>query len=408
MGVRRGMASREAQLRPSERRDPHFALLAASMTEAFFLFMMMGYGPVYLRLYWHAPVLLASEAAALPSLATFVGSTAWGYGLRRWGVRRVAVVGLTGYVATAAAILAASTPIAYVVGVTLCTLLSSALAPATLAYLVRGRGMGARLAERLQWQSAGWLVGGVLGGYLFGLGRPVFLALMAVLGLAAAGSLVTVVQAADPEPRSVDGPPAVSSRLLPALWVLVVIPFFFAYAGNEGFFVNLGLYLHGLHVDPEWVGWTAAISTTLGWLAAKPSGRLADRLGGATLLGAVLAVYVAGYGAMAVLPWPPFVIAVLGLPLYPLLTLGAQRAAAERAHGAAQAAALGILNGVGGLATFLGGTLMGGVEARFGTISAPWVAAGLVLAAFMVLLGGRLVGRPTSDEPVAGPGRPIQ
>jgi MFS family permease len=401
MGVQRGMASREDQLRPSERRDPHFALLAASMTEAFFLFMMMGYGPVYLRLYWHAPVLLASEAAALPSLATFVGSTAWGYGLRRWGVRRVAVVGLLGYVATAAAIVAASSPAVYVAGVTAFTLLSSALAPATLAYLVRGRGMGARLAQRLQWQSAGWLGGGVLGGYLFGLGREVFPVLMAVLGLAAVGSLATVVQAADPEPGSDGGRPSVAARFLPALWALVVIPFFFAYAGNEGFFVNLGLYLHGLHVDPEWVGWTAAISTTLGWLAAKPSGRLADRLGGATLLGAVLAVYVAGYGTMALLSWPPLVIAILGLPLYPLLTLGAQRAAAERAHGAAQAAALGILNGVGGLATFLGGTLMGGVESRFGTSTAPWVAAGLVLAAFIVLLAGRVVGSAAPAEPVA-------
>ncbi len=392
MEVLPGTANRVGRRRLPDLREPRLALLVASLTEAFFLFMLMGYGPLYLHSHWHAPFLLASEGAALPSLATFAGSIAWGYLIRPLGLRRVAITGLAGYVLLGAAIWSVSTPVAYVAVVSALTLLSSALAPATLAYLIQsGGGVGARLAQRLQWQSGGWMTAGLAGGYLYGLGPRSFPFTMLVLGLLAGLALVGVARS---RAATASVPPwGLGHRArIPygALWLVVILPFFLAYAGNEGFFTNFGLYLHTLDIPPVWVGWTAAISTALGWMLAARAGRLADRVGGQRLLLAVLTGYGVTYGLMALSPWHAVSVALFSLPLYPLLTLGAQRAAAERVHGSAHGAVMGLLNGTSGLATFVGGTLLGGVETRLGPHWAPWGAAALVGLALALLLAARV------------------
>lgn len=359
------------------------ALLLASAIEAFFLLVLLGYGPLYLHQELHAGYFLASQAAALPALATFAGSMFWGQMARRSGLRALAVVGLLGYLALGAVIFVERTPLGYIVGVSAITLCSSALAPATLTLLTESGGnMGRRLAQRLQWQSSGWMMGGLLGGYIFDLSSHGYLDLMVGLSLGLAVPLFLVLKA----PASASMPTVVDPIdriVLPRtryglLIVLLVLPFFLAYSGNEGFFTNFGLYLSAIHISGAWVGWSAAISTGLGWILASRIGRWADQWGGKMLLTRVLLVYVIMYVMMSLVPWPVIVVGAFCLPLYPLLNIGVQRAVAESVPSQMHGAAMGMINGASGLATFVGGLLIGGVDETIGPHMMPWAAATLV------------------------------
>jgi len=166
------------------------------------------------------------------------------------------------------------------------------------------------------------------------------------------------------------------------------LPFFLAYAGNEGFFTNFGLYLKALHMPTAWVGWSAAISTGLGWAMASRVGRWADRFGGKPLLMRVLGVYTGMYLLMSLASSEVIVIMAFSLPLYPLLNVGIQRTVAESLPGHRHGGAMGIINGASGLATFGGSALMGSVSTVLGAHSMPWTAAflvfvGLVSAGFI-------------------------
>ena len=239
------------------------ALLAASAVEAFLLLMLLGYGPLYLHQAFHAPDVVASLGSAGPALATFVGSTLWGQRLRRAGIGAVARIGLAAYLATGLVAFFAPNAWVYIAGVTLATIFSSALAPATLTFLTyEGGSMGGRLAARLRWQSSGWMVGGLAGGYVQSLSPRAFPLILVILALLMTIPLIAMRSAPDIMLQPADTTGGHPSQL--GLIVLLVLPFFFAYAGNEGFFTNFGLYLHGLHVRTAWVGWSASISTALG------------------------------------------------------------------------------------------------------------------------------------------------
>ncbi len=382
----------------------HKALLAASALEAFFLLMLLGYGPLYLHQAFHAMDVVASLASAGPALATFVGSTLWGHRLHHVGIGRVARLGLLGYVATGAVALMAPDPVVYIVGVTVTTLFSAALAPAALTFLTQAGGeMGRRLADRLKWQSSGWMVGGAIGGYVQALATHAFPALLLALGLTMLVPFFAMRGQVDQAPG---GPTekAMDEPSLLGLTILLVLPFFLAYAGNEGFFTNFGLYLRGLHVSTSWVGWSAAISTGLGWVLATSIGRWADRFGGKSLLIRVLAGYALIYLTMSLSSSEVVVIVAFSLPLYPLLNIGIQRAVAESLPGDRHGGAMGIINGAAGLATFGGSVIMGAVDNFFGPRNMPWaaiacVAIGLILAS--ILYRSRKPVRPmgTPREP---------
>ncbi len=354
------------------------ALLIASAIEAFFLLVLLGYGPLYLRVSFHATDVVASLAAAAPALATFIGSTTWGHQVWRAGIRRMALVGLAGYVGMGLVIFSASGAVMYIAGVMLFTLLSSALAPVTLTLLTHeGGDMGRRLAMRLQWQSSGWMVGGLLGGYVDSLGPRAFPDMMLVLGLLMVAAALVVARA--PHMRVTIARDAEHEPTSPlGLTVLLVIPFFLAYAGNEGFFTNFSLYLHALHITAAWVGWSAAISTGLGWLMASSIGRWTDRIGGKKLLIRVLMVYAAMYLVMSLASSEVVVIVAFSLPLYPLLNIGIQRAVAESLPGHLHGGAMGIINGASGLATFGGSVIMGTVNSVWGPHIMPWSAVAFV------------------------------
>lgn len=364
------------------------ALLAASAVEAFFLLMLWGYGPLYLHQAFHADDVVASLASAGPALATFLGSTLWGHRLHRLGIRRAGAMGLIAYLGTGLVACWAPSAALYIAGATLTTFFSSALAPATLTFLtVEGGQMGRRLASRLQWQSSGWMIGGVVGGYVQTMSVRAFPELLVVLG----GLMLIPAVALLRQPHTVAAPvtkdrPSRTSQM--GLTVLLVLPFFLAYAGNEGFFTNFGLYLHALHVPTAWVGWSAAISTGLGWALASSIGRWTDRFGGKMVLIRVLLAYALMYLVMSLADSKVVVIIAFSLPLYPLLNIGIQRAVAETLPGELHGGAMGIINGATGLATFTGTVIMGTVNNFWGPYGMPWgavafVSLGLVVARFL-------------------------
>lgn len=376
------------------------ALLAASAAESFFLLMMLGYGPLYLHQQFHAADVLASLASAGPALATFFGSTLWGHRLQHLGIGRVAALGLSGYLGTGIVAFFAPNAWVYIAGVTLTTLLSAALAPATLTFLTyEGGTMGGRLASRLKWQSGGWMLGGLAGGYVQSLSPRAFPLLLLLLAVVMLGPLFRVRFSREvvlPKPTT-DGtkPP---SQL--GIIVLLVLPFFLAYAGNEGFFTNFGLYLHAVHVRTAWVGWSASISTALGWALASSIGRWADRFGGKQLLIRVLLGYTLMYLVMSLAASEAVVIIAFSLPLYPLLNIGIQRAVAESLPGHLHGGAMGIINGAAGLATFGGSVVMGSVSTLWGPHGLPWAAAAFV-AIGLVLSRALYRPAPRSGESVS-------
>lgn len=354
------------------------ALLAASAVEAFYLLMLLGYGPLYLHQAFHAPDFVASLASAGPALATFVGSTLWGHWLRRVGIGRAARIGLVGYLAAGAAALLSPGPFYYIGLVTASTLFSAALAPATLTFLTyEGGEMGRRLADRLKWQSSGWMLGGVLGGYVQTLSVHAFPMMLAVLGLVMVVPMSGLRRRVDAPVLPIEQTTAEKTSML-GLTILLVLPFFLAYSGNEGFFTNFGLYLRGLHVSASWVGWSASISTGLGWALASSIGRWADRFGGRKLLIRVLLGYALMYLVMSLSVSEVVVIIAFSLPLYPLLNIGIQRAVAESLPGEQHGGAMGIINGAAGLATFGGSVIMGTVNNFWGPRNMPWASVALV------------------------------
>lgn len=382
-----------------------FGLLAASGLEAFFLLVMAGYAPLYVVERLHGSYFVASQSVAWPYFATFLGSNFWGAQSRRLGLDRLVIIGLVGYFGLGLVALLARTAWTLVVGLGVLTFLSSALAPAAMAAMTRAGGaMGNRLALRVRWQSAGWIVSGVSAGYLYGLGRygwPLTLALSGTVALLLAAVLASKrdrdgILARSPHPPSQAG---TWRSLMPLL--VVVVPVFLVTAGNEGFFASFSLYLRFIRLPVAWVGWSAAISTAVGGISVGWVGRFADRTGGRTVLGYVLVGYALVYGAIAVSHSPAVAVLAFSLPLYPFLMVGSQRAAAERVALHHHGAAMGVVNGLAGLATAVGISIMGLGDTRFGPAFEPWGAAILALLAIAALLLFAVLG-PRTEHPLSG------
>lgn len=350
-------------------------LFGASSVEAFLLLVLLGYGPLYVSQTFHSTAVVASLASGAPTLATFIGSTFWGSRLHHLGFARVVRMGMGAYLATGLVIFFAPSAPAYIAGVFVTTLFSSALAPATLTFLtVQGGQMGKRLARRLQWQSAGWMLGGAMGGWVITWFRHAYPDLILILALIMFGLLPLTIGAWPTVARSSGGRGNGHLKYL----ILLVLPFFLAYAGNEGFFTNFALYLHAVHVSAAWVGWSSAISTGLGWALASSLGRWSDRVGGKSLLMRVLLGYALMYLLMSLSHSQVVVIVAFSLPLYPILNIGMQRAMAESLPSEQHGAAMGLVNGATGLATFGGSLLMGASNTLWGADGLPWTAVMLV------------------------------
>ena len=382
-------------------RTAWFGLLAASGLEAFFLLVMAAYAPLYVMERLHGSYFVASQSVAWPYLATFLGSNLWGAQSRRLGLDRLVLIGLVGYFGLGLVALLARTAWTLVAGLGLLTCLSSALAPAAMAAMTRAGGaMGNRLALRVRWQSVGWIVSGVSAGYLYGLGRygwPLTLALSGTLALLLAAVLAARHDRDGVLARSPRSPSQTSTwrGLMPLL--VVVVPVFLVTAGNEGFFASFSLYLRYIRLPIAWVGWSAAISTGVGAFSVGWVGRFADRTGGRAVLGYVLIGYAVMYSAIAVSHSAVVAVLAFSLPLYPFLMVGSQRAAAERVALHHHGAAMGFVNGLAGLATAVGISIMGLGDTRFGPAFEPWGATILVLLAIAALALFAVLGPRTED-----------
>ena len=373
------------------------AFFVASAMEAVILLMIMAYSPLYLHQHFHASYLEASMGAALPALMTFAGSMLWSQLSRRFSLVTLGVIGLAGYLGLGSGAILSNSAWSYIAFTASATIFSSALAPATLASLTVGGGnMGGRLATRLRWQSAGWMVSGLFGGWLFDLTPRSFPWLLFALGVAACVPLAllwrqghhVVPVVAVPSASQVSGTGPARGPLLVVVSA-VVLPFFLAYAGNEGFFTNFGIYLHATGVSSEWVGWSSAISTAGGWLLASRIGRWSDHYGGRTILIGVFSLYGLVYLVMALIHLPLVSIVAFSLPLYPLLNIGVQRAGVEDIPSHLHGSIMGWINGASGLATFAGTTLLGALEDHQGPQAAPWGAFALVACALILSLSVR-------------------
>lgn len=370
------------------------ALFAAALVEAVMRIMLLGYGPFYVHQVLHGGYLASSQAAALPSLAVFLGSLAWGQLLSKIGVRRIAMVGIFGYCLLGVVIWHVSQVLGYLIGVSGTVLLCSALAPATLTALTaEGGQMGRRLASLLRWQSAGWLMAGLVGGWLMGLAARHYTLIMLVPGLAALVPLGWLwTRRGLVEPTASSAAPAFVSSPGLSHWritALIILPFFLTYAGNEGFFTNFSLYLHVVHTPASWVGWSASISTVIGYALSGFFGRSADRLGGRRLFQTILLAYVLMYALMLAVPRPIVDVAVFSLPMYPVLSMSVVRASAERVKAGQLSSVMGVINGTTGLATSLGSTAMGVVAARLSPRAMPWLADALAILAWAMVLAIR-------------------
>lgn len=379
-------------------------LLVASALEAFLLLMLIGYAPLFVHDRLGGSYFVASQAAAWPMLATFIGSNGWGQVARRVGLAPLVSIGLVGYFGIGLALLLAHSAWLLVSLLGGLTLLSSALAPAVISYMTRTGGrIGERLALRLSWQSSGWMTGGLLGGYIYTLSPNSFPLLIAALGVLALGlAVVSWMQLPRARPEPILAQHAMHGRHWGYVVAAIVLPYFLMYAGNEGFFANFGLYLHAMRFSTQWLGWSAAISTGLGWILARRAGRFADRIGGRAMLVRIMGVYAGTYAVMALSPWPWVTLAVFSLPLYPFLSVAVQRAAAEVTHGSQHAAVMGMVNGASGLATAVGSSLIGTVETRFTPRASPWASGGMVMVA-LAMFGIAKITHPGTDADFSDP-----
>jgi predicted MFS family arabinose efflux permease len=194
------------------------------------------------------------------------------------------------------------------------------------------------------------------------------------------------------EPTASSAAPAFVSSPGLSHWritALIILPFFLTYAGNEGFFTNFSLYLHVVHTPASWVGWSASISTVIGYALSGFFGRSADRLGGRRLFQTILLAYVLMYALMLAVPRPIVDVAVFSLPMYPVLSMSVVRASAERVKAGQLSSVMGVINGTTGLATSLGSTAMGVVAARLSPRAMPWLADALAILAWAMVLAIR-------------------
>jgi hypothetical protein len=381
-------------------RHPPLVLLVAAALEAVFLTVFLGYAASYARLALGAGDLVASLATALPTFAIFLGSLLWGRLAPLLGLKTLLGAGLVGYLAFGVGTAAAVAPIGVVLATSLASLATAALRPATSAYLtLPGGRVGLRLGILLRWQSLGWLIGGAGGGFLLNRDLRVYPTVLLALGLLL-GGLVPLLLRLE-ELAEVGWLRTTAGFGIGRVALAVLASFLLLYAGYEGFWANLGIYLHGYGVPVSWVGYTVAIGTSFGWFAGGAVGHFADRVGGLRLYTGSLALYVLAFAAAAAVPGPVGTLVAFSLPLFPSLQVGAQRALAEVTDKGRLPEAMGAYNGVSGVAVTLGTMLIGAFDALVGPASAPGLTCALMLAGLLGLAVG-VAGRPRPSAAGAG------
>ncbi|AEB11354.1 major facilitator superfamily MFS_1 [Marinithermus hydrothermalis DSM 14884] len=304
----------------------------------------------------------------IPATLTFLLAPRWAL----WGrahLTRLVRLGLAGYAANLWVLPRLEDPLAFLAVLALFSSLQAAFQPG-LKTLIGQHGPQA-LGRYFAVQSAGWMLGSLLGGLFFE--RVGFLPLATAVGtLAALAVLLPLPSTLPPPTRPRRGlPPGVPSLLAPAFLVVL---------GGEAFFSLYSVYLtEGLQGPAALVGYSLTVVTFLGMLTSPAYGRWVERFGAPRALGWVLHGYLALYLLIAL--WPhPYVTAVLfAIPLYPAFQIATLELLYRR-YPEARAEATGAFEAMLALALALGGLLAGAVADAFGLRATPWVTLLLVAA----------------------------
>jgi NNP family nitrate/nitrite transporter-like MFS transporter len=177
---------------------------------------------------------------------------------------------------------------------------------------------------------------------------------------------------------------------------------FGGYVGLSGF---LPLFFRDQYgAAPVTAGYLTALGAVVGSGVRPLGGWLADRLGGARLLGVVLAAVALGYAAAGALPALPGMVAVvvatmacLGLGNGAVFQLVPQRFRAELG------VATGVVGALGGVGGFLLPLLLGAIKQTTGSFAPGFAVmagvAALALAALRAHVGAPRRALPVEEEP---------
>ncbi|MCX5801332.1 MAG: MFS transporter [Candidatus Eisenbacteria bacterium] len=356
-------------------------LYLSSVAEGMCLTVTMFFIPLYVRrTFAHTSLLAIASIVAIPSGAMFVASNFWGaladYTRK---LKPYLLVGLAGYGGCLYALSASHTTTSVVLAATISSLFFAALRPISQCYvtLLREGEKGRAIGDLMAFQSLGWLIGGIAGGYLFEpmTGVPVKSILV---GGALFGAFVLILVAVLLKPLAVNQVPhqetgswlhgmtadlraLYGSRALVATCILAGL----CSGGVWVFFGNFSVFLtEYAKASTTLLGWAMALSTLLGMFTFGPSGRFVDRVGPIRVLTLAVASYAIVYGLVSLTKDPIFITICFCVPIYPLFNVSAITLTSELSGKSTRAGGLGVLAGVLAFA-LAAGTLVGGAIADY-------------------------------------------
>jgi len=356
-------------------------LYLSNVAEGICLTVTMFFVPLHVwRTFGGTSFLTIASIVAIPQGAMFIASNFWGaladYTKK---LKPFLLIGLAGYGGCLYALSASHTTTRVVFVATISSLFFAALRPISQSYvtLLRETEKGRAIGDLMAYQSLGWLIGGIAGGYLFEplTGVPVRSILVggslfgaSVLILVAFLLKPLVVSRALPHETgswlrgmTADLRALYGSRALVATCILAGL----CSGGVWVFFGNFSVFLtEYIRASTRLLGWAMALSTLLGMFAFWPSGRLVDRVGPIRVLALAIVSYAIVYGLVSLTRNPILIIVCFCVPIYPLFNVSSITLASELSGESTRAGGLGVLAGV--LAFSLAaGTLLGGAIADY-------------------------------------------
>lgn len=360
-------------------------------------------------------LVMISLMTAIPAVVRFFAAQAWGSAIDRAGRQKpFLLTGLLAQCVLLALLAANNRPVMTVPLIAISATLYSAFSPAarTMATLLDEKIAGTRRAGRilptyLKWESVGWLVGGIVSGYLldyFPVTMKHLLAagsLIAALTASATGAWLSDVQVGSRPGRAGQGGNPVDAdsgrpdggsdtgrasrkgawrtlwQSLSALYsrpefagLLLIL--FFTFFAREAFFTTYGIYLtQALQGGTTLYGISLGIATLLGIFLYDAASKIAHKWGSVRLVRATATVYVLGYGITVAFPNPWVLAAYFSLPLFPFLTMAAALAVTHLSEAQERGRGLGILEATDLLAIAFGSVSAGLIATRWGLEAVP-------------------------------------
>lgn len=399
-------------------------LYLSNVAEGMCLTVTMFFVPLHVRrTFGHTSLLTIASIVALPSGAMFIASNFWG-ALADYTkqLKPYLLIGLAGYGGCLFALSTTHTSFSVVLVATISSLFFAALRPISLSYvtLLRESEKGRAVGDLMAFQSLGWLVGGIAGGYLFEpvTGAPVDSILV---GGAIFGAFVLVVVAVLLRPLAIgaatngagraatngagraasngtgraagNGAPLearswirgmtadlrllYSSRALVATCALAGL----CSGGVWVFFGNFSVFLtEYTKASTTLLGWAMALSTLLGMFTFGPAGRLVDRIGPMRVLVIAVSLYAAVYGLVSLTISPILITIYFCAPIYPLFNVSVMTLASELSGKRARTGGLGVMAGVLAFALATGTLVGGAIADNVGLAILPRWTFGLEIA----------------------------